>query len=587
MRRLWRQYKGLGISLLVLTLLGLHGFAAPFEQDGSDVFQRTVFDTRNDLELLADQVLGANTRPQGWTGNISVDSLSFVADVWLDNELLADAVFGEGVRPPAWIGVTVSVANILARNVRHDLELTADQVFNGNTRPQEWRGSPLPTTRCDRTLQNLLSVINQFYGIAPTTPESALNYCLAISAEIEDDLIEIIFTLPENRIVPEQGIVDVRLDLDLLASTLFPTLPQGYIGDTARDNPSYNANILLDLETVANQSLGVGIRPPGWSLSVPSNPASAYLTLRRNLELLADATAGLGVRPSGWRGSNAIDRCEFNVRTLTLITAISYPNFTIDTIDINAPDYCAQVTRAVNEYIENPPELDTVEGESEEIRRFSAESSYAFSYLDVGATLYMGTMPGGVPFRAVYRNYGESTMMFVTGSDFALYIDVRFTTMAETTFRALPTFNGAVPVAYCDAYWCSGPGPTPTPTGGGPLLQVLLGTTPVPTPNRGELELSKQLVSWDYIRVTYISDNLGARTAQVTLELCPAPAVDQLDCESVLTVFDNATGVARPVISQYNGMNVYEFRYGYTQNLVIESLTLFSNDVWINDPTIR
>ena len=107
MRRLWRQYKGLGISLLVLTLLGLHGFAAPFEQDGSDVFQRTVFDTRNDLELLADQVLGANTRPQGWTGNISVDSLSFVADVWLDNELLADAVFGEGVRPPAWIGVTV------------------------------------------------------------------------------------------------------------------------------------------------------------------------------------------------------------------------------------------------------------------------------------------------------------------------------------------------------------------------------------------------------------------------------------------------------------------------------------------------
>ena len=248
MRRLWRHYKGLGIILLALTLLGAHGFAAPIAQD--DIFQRTVFDVRNDLELLADQVLGVNTRPQGWTGNISVDSLSFVADVWLDNELLADVVFGEGVRPREWFGVTVSIANILARNVRHDLELMATQVFGSGERPQEWRGSPVPTIRCERSLQNLLTVISRFYGISPTTPESALNYCLAIGAEIEDDLIEIIFSLPENRIVPEQAIVDVRADLDLLTTTLYSSLPTGYIGETGRDDPSYNANILLDLETV-------------------------------------------------------------------------------------------------------------------------------------------------------------------------------------------------------------------------------------------------------------------------------------------------------------------------------------------------
>jgi hypothetical protein len=52
-------------------------------------------------------------------------------------------------------------------------------------------------------------------------------------------------------------------------------------------------------------------------------------------------------------------------------------------------------------------------------------------------------------------------------------------------------------------------------------------------------------------------------------------------------VFDNSISAEKQVLSQLNGLNVYEFPYGYTANLTIEGATLVSPDVWISDPTIR
>jgi hypothetical protein len=85
--------------------------------------------------------------------------------------------------------------------------------------------------------------------------------------------------------------------------------------------------------------------------------------------------------------------------------------------------------------------------------------------------------------------------------------------------------------------------------------------------------------------VTYITDNAANRTAQVALEICSEPAL--INCEPVTRVFDNAIGAQKPVLSQLNGLNVFEFAYGYTANLLIESATLTSPDVWISDPSIR
>lgn len=142
------------------------------------------------------------------------------------------------------------------------------------------------------------------------------------------------------------------------------------------------------------------------------------------------------------------------------------------------------------------------------------------------------------------------------------------------------------PLAFCDARWCNGPAPTPTPTGSGPLELLLLQTTPAaPPPVDGDISGERTQVSWNHVRVTYLQDNAQTRTAQVALEICNETT--QITCEPVIRVFDNALGVAKPVLSQFNGLNVYEFPYGYNTNLLIEGATLVSPDVWISDPTIR
>jgi hypothetical protein len=194
-------------------------------------------------------------------------------------------------------------------------------------------------------------------------------------------------------------------------------------------------------------------------------------------------------------------------------------------------------------------------------------------------------MPVGTKFKAWYRNFGDSTMMFVSGNDFAVFIDRRWTTLADDIFSRLPTTEGVKPLTFCDATWCNGPGPTPTPTGSGAIQALLDAGTPVSPAQQAAETGDKRQVSWNNIRVTYLLDNAQTRTAQVALEICTDTT--QTDCEPVTSIFDNGLGAEKPALSQYNGLNVYEFPYGYTANLTITGATLTSPDVWISDPTIR
>ncbi len=572
-------------SLICALLCALSVAAAPVAQ--SNPAEQLIFDARADLELLADQVLTPGVRPPEWTNNTDLQSATVVSDLWFDNELLANAIFGPDTRPSNWIGASVAVNDILARDVRHDLELSADQVLGVGQRPAEWRGASKIMT-CDRTLQNVLAILDKYYSIRSTTPESALNYCATVESEIEDSLVNIVFGTPdENGSLPDpiNLLSAVRGDLERLADELLGlnTRPERYIGNRDVTTPNFAGDVRLDLELLADDRLGVGNRPAGWLGGTSNSPATSYLNLRHDLELLADVTLGIGTRPHGWQGVNPIERCDPLVRSLSFLDQQVFTNFSVSAIDTSSLDYCAQVSAAANGIVENPPQLDVVQAE----QLMSASSNYAFSYLDVAATQYMGVMPAGTHFRALYRNYGDSNMMFVQGADFALYVDMRFTSISETTFRSLPTLDGVNPLSFCDALWCNGPGPTPTPTGSGPLLSVLTQSTPVATPNAGELATTKQLVTWNKVRVTYVFDNLQTKTAQVALEICPQSAEVATGCEPVVAVFDNNAGAAKPVISQFNGLNVYEFRYGYSTNLVIESANFYSQDVWISDPTIR
>ncbi|MFN8371906.1 MAG: hypothetical protein U0694_03380 [Anaerolineae bacterium] len=571
--------------LLTLVCFGLlvgYAWAAPDQQ--SSLYERDLLDTRNDLEFLANQVLGEGVRSSNWTGNDDLASATVLVDLWFDNEILADQIFGTNTRPDGWIGATTRNAQLLLRNIRHDLELSADQYFGSPDRPAEWRGTAA-IVLCSRSLQNIWFALGQFYNERPQSPESVLDYCRALSEEA-DNIIATTVVADDTEL---QGalpslILAVRGDLERLADERLglENRPSNWIGNRDINSPTLVSDIYFDLEALADALLGQDVRPQGWIGFVNNSLYISNRNLRHDLEALADQTQGVGARPNGWQGTDPLMRCSVLQQNVVLVAQQQYDVL----LPAASADFCVQAEGVANQAIENPPVEDVVSAAAEAESRFVAQSQWAFAYLDVQALQYMGQMPAGVEFRAWYRNFNTSSMMFVSGEDFAVYIDRRWTTMTQEIFDQLPTLEGVRPLTFCDANWCNGPGPTPTPTGSGPLEQLIYAGTPAPTvPSAEDLRSELSQVSWNYIRVTYLLDNPTTNTAQVALEICQEPA--QIACEPVIRVFNNNTGVEIPAVSQYNGLNVYEFPYGYTTNLVIEGDTLFSPDVWISDPTIR
>ncbi len=582
----WRRFAPLTALLCLLLLLG--GFALGAHAQTTTLFQQFIFDTRADLEVLANEAYGGAVRPDGWLGNSDLASPTVVTDLWFDNEVLANTIFGEGVRPESWIGVTATVAEVLSRNVRHDLELSADEVLGLNQRPPEWRGGD-PLIRCERSLQNVIAALDRFYSLETEVASSTFNYCQALAADLEDELTNIYFGTQiddEPLSDPLDLILAVRGDLERLADEKLglnnrPTL---WIGNRDRSSTTLIGDTFLDIQRLADELLGQNVRPEGWIGAVSVSVSSSYFSLRHDLELLTDETLAFETRPNGWQGALPLARCTPLEQQLVFIARVQYA-YTTETIDPLAGDFCAQASAGANLLVETPPARDVVEGEDESPQ--ISNSQIAFTYLDVAATQYMGMMPLDTQFRALYRNFSESTMMFVVGEDFAVYIDQRWTNLPDTVFRGLPTLEGVRPIAFCDAEWCQGPGPTPTPTGGGPLIALILETTPVAAPDAAQISITKTQVSWTNVRVTYLADNAATRSAQVTLEVCAQPAEVATACEPVTRLFDNSTGTERPVIGQSSNLNIYELRYGYTTNLLLEGETRFATDVWISDPTIR
>jgi len=538
---------------------------------------------RADVERLANEVLGEGQRPETWTFNVNdVNSITFVADLWYDNEQLATEIFGQD-RPLGWIGAPVTQNGlIVARNIRHDLEVAADQVLGVGNRPTDWRGGP-PLFKCDRTVQNQVEILRNAYIVNFQTPDSSVNYCQVIANEIQQVSLQEVYNTPDIETAIPDLVLALRGDIERLADEELglSQRPPGWTGNRVKESPTLLSDNYLDLETLADATLGNGVRPDGWLNTLPGSPIFAYRYLRYNLELLANEL-GRAPRPRGWQGVNPVEYCDPAVQNLVTLATQAY-GFTSEGLPSDS-SFCPLLTIAVNNIVENPPAPDEV-AEGEEDSLFAGESQIAFTYLDSAATQYMGVMPAGTEFKAWYRNFGESTMMFVSGENFAVYIDRRWTSLPQEIYDRLPTTEGVKPLTFCDANWCNGPGPTPTPTGGGAIQALLNAGTPPAAPDINQVQTVKTQVSWNNIRVTYLLDNASTRTAQVTLEICTDTA--QTTCEPVISIFDNAVGAEKAVISQFNGLNVYEFGYGYTSNLLVEGSTLFSPDVWISDPTIR
>lgn len=580
------RYSVLGIVALALISSVFGQTTAP-----ENLLQLELFNIRTDQALLADRILGVGERPDGWTDNEDLASESIVADLFINNELLANAFYGDGVRPAEWIGATTRNAELIARNIRHDLELIATEQLGGSLRPDEWQGSQ-PIYSCSRTIMNTALLLEAQYNVRPTRSEGARDYCVTVAAEIEDQLIGQAIGFPQDAENTPQQILTVRGDLERTADELFGVnqRPAGWLDNIDVNSPTLAFDIGNDLEILANTQLGLETRPDGWiTTPVVSSQTVSLRNLRFNLEILTDELLGDGVRPRGWQGSGQIEQCLPTLQNLVLL-ADQTLNYELPQTDLTGEEYCALVETEVNNLIENPPLPDDEELAQEEIdRNFVATSELAFSYLDPAATQYMGVMPRGTEFRAWYRNFGQSTMMFVSGEDFALFIDRRFTTFEQERFNRLPTLDGVRPLTFCDAGWCNGPGPTPTPTGDGPILDIITAATPAATVGPAEEEGGDPLledeviVNWNAIRVNYLLQRPDAGVAQVTLEICRDTS--QVACEPVTSIVNTETGDQIPALSQFNGLNVYELPYGYSTNFTVTGTRFISNDIWLLDPS--
>ncbi|MCB9458721.1 MAG: hypothetical protein H6670_03650 [Anaerolineaceae bacterium] len=577
------------MSRLVLLILGamllIIGGLIVNSQDQTGVFASQLIGLRLDIEVLADRAFGGGTRPELWTGNGDPESPTILADLWFDSELVADVAFGAGQRPLDWAGAASTNGAVIVRNIRHDIELLADELIGEDLRPEGWVGTTNPLELCDRNLINLVYVLQTAYNAEFETIPTVANYCTALRLEIENDYIEARNTgSPSAEVIAEMNLA-IRGDLERLADEELGlnNRPADWTGNKDINSPGLLRDNFVDIGLLADATLGQGQRPDGFYGFANTSDLSAVRNLRHDLELLADATQGEGVRPRGWQGlEDPLGICDTTLQNLAMVVEFVY-GYEYPEATSTGLDYCRAVQVGANFAAENPPASEVVEQSID--TRFVAESRNAFAYLDLAATQYMGPLPWGTQFRAWYRNYNNSTMMFISGDDFALYVDRRWTTLPEDVFMRLPSLEGVAPLTFCDATWCNGPQPTPTPTGSGPLLQIITDATPPATIAPEEVvSEGKTQVGWNNIRVNYVQQFPDRGVAQVTLEICVD--TNQIGCEPVTRIFDNSTGFEVAPVGSSGAANIYELPYGYTQNLLIEGPTLFSIDIWLNDPTI-
>ncbi len=585
----------LGLLTIICVFVGTAMvWASPKQQ--ANLFELFILQARNDLEIMANQQLGEGVRPDSWTFNFDLLTDTFVADLWYDNEILAEAIFGAGQRPQEWFGATTFDPFLLSRNIRHDLELSADVVFGGvDARPPNWNGAQ-SIYRCTRTTQNLVRYIEALYDALPTTLDSVVNYCETLRFEIEGDLVRVALSPVEGLDFGsiQDQIIATRGDLERTANEVLgvnerPIAWAGYEEDT----PTLFQDLANDIEQLANIIYQGAFRPVGWGRNIPDSAAISFFNLRYNLETMTNEALGDGERPFNWQGTDPLFRCEPLTQALIYIMSDLFgfrPDREIG--ERTTDEYCLAVNLQVNNYADNPPTTEFRELiDDPRDRVFSGEAEFAWAFLDVGALQYMGAMPPGTRFRAWYRNFQESTMMYVTGldQDFGVFIDRRFTDLDPDVFVRLPTLDGVRPLTYCNAPWCNGPGPTPTPRGGSAVERLVQGAgTAVPdvqTVDEIREETGRTQVSWNHIRVTYLLDRPDVGAVQVALEICFETS--QINCEPVTAVLDQSLGIFKPVVGVFNGLNVYEVRYGYSTDVVVEGALLISPDVWISDPTLR
>ena len=318
------MFRWTALVTLLIVMIGVTMASSSYQQGSPEnLFQAFLRDLRNDIEILADRAFPGAQRPDGWSGETDFTADGMLASLFIDNELLADQIFA-GERPVGWIGVSSTVADIVARNIRHDLELSADAWLGENLRPDEWIGGPL-LFQCSELLMNTAYILDIEYNIRPRTPETVNDYCQSVTEEVADTLIPAALGAPQLQNVPDL-LLAVRGDLERLADEVLGlnVRPGGWVDNTNVDDLAYIADLIADMELLANITLD-NRRPAAWVQPRSNDDVSTFRNLRFNLELLADRTLGTEVRPNGWQNEAQLFRCAPVIQSLVVLISTTYP----------------------------------------------------------------------------------------------------------------------------------------------------------------------------------------------------------------------------------------------------------------------
>lgn len=258
-------------------------------------------------------------------------------------------------------------------------------------------------------------------------------------------------------------LLSIRPDLELLANELFGAgvRPETWSGESDINNPQLGLLMRLDLEILAGTVLGETVRPRGWFGAVASTPYALARDIRHDLELLADVTLEDAVgRPAGWLGAAPILRCSR--ATQTLVALLEASGVFQLTADPTSRDFCDQAELQASQFAEvnllsNPSFNGSLTTTSAGAggRAATVNTDFAAAFLDRAASLRVGVIPNGTDITPVARSYAQfSNMMLVRGENFELFVDYQFTSVSQSEFDALPDVDTLTIDPFCGVDWC-------------------------------------------------------------------------------------------------------------------------------------
>lgn len=579
------------LTVLMVGAVGV-GLARPLAQDEVSTL---LLVARMDLETLANERLGDGYRPALWTNAVDTNSPSFAVDLRLDLETLAGTLASPDTRPDGWFGAVRGMEWTQARDIRHDLELLADQQFGADARPALWIGGD-PLMRCERSVQTVAYWFLRT-NVAYTLPnvQSGAEYCSLVAQQnalFADILIE-----------SAEPAGDLRADLNALSRIVFRenVFPIGWTD--GKDNISVRQD--MELLRAAASQVGQPIDDATWFGEATYGSDWEYSRANRHdLELLADAKVGLGQRPDGWSAFEPLVRCAIDVQEFALL--MQTETGLTATTPATDPDYCSLVVTEYSRYVEDqvsttvqtPPTPVPVVNENgavvvgdaaadnaaviANVGNIAAQTLNPMAYLDRGARIPVGTITRGTAFTALARNSApDSTMMYVSGLGFNVWISAEYTSLSPNEYVSLPYAENVeyqLPQLLCFATWCTDLVRFGEPMGG------VIGYDGLVTSGYGSVGSpgsNLQQLDYAHVRLLFNQHDTPNNEAELRIEICSSTE-NYNDCEPVLRLYENGA-LVQPIRVE-NGYPVWRLHYDLHDPSRLESRRYFVNGLWVSRP---